>query len=77
MARSQISLKDWCAKDSLLKAEFLKKESENPRGLVVITSHQGYLPNINIYPHFQSGNIYSRILNNDLLIVVNTSKEEK
>ena len=28
MARSQISLKDWCAKDSLLKAEFLKKESQ-------------------------------------------------
>jgi hypothetical protein len=33
MGRPQISLKDWCAEDSLLKAEFLKKESENPKVL--------------------------------------------
>ena len=77
MTRSQISLKDWCAKDSLLKAEFLKKESENPRGLVVITSHQGYLPNINIYPHFQSGNFDSGRLNNGLSIQVTPSCYEK
>ena len=53
MGRPQIYLKDWCLEDGLLKAEFIKKESENPRGLVTRT-HQGYLPNLNIYPHFQS-----------------------
>ena len=77
MARSQISLKDWCAKDSLLKAEFLKKESENPKGLVVITSHQGYLPNINIYPHFQSVNFDRGRLINGLSIQVTQSCYEK
>lgn len=39
MGRPQIYLKDWCSEDGLLKAEFIKKESENPRGLVIKT-HQ-------------------------------------
>ncbi|AUX86601.1 hypothetical protein C3F34_11505 [Acinetobacter sp. ACNIH2] len=77
MGRPQIYLKDWCLEDSLLKAEFLKKESENPRGLVVITSHQGYIPNINIYPHFQSGNFDRGRLNNGLSIQVTPSCYEK
>ncbi len=77
MARSRISLKDWCAKDSRLKAEFLKKESENPKGLVVITSHQGYLPNLNIYPHFQSGNADIGRLSNGLSIHVTQTCYEK
>ena len=77
MARSQISLKDWCAKDSLLKAEFLKKESENLKGLVVITPHQDYLPNFDIYPHFKSGNFDSGRLNNGLSIQVTPSCYEK
>ena len=77
MTRSQISLKDWCAKDSLLKAEFLKKESENPKGLVVITSHQGYLPNFDIYPHFKLGNFDNGRLNNGLSIQVTPSCYEK
>lgn len=70
MGRPQIFLKDWCLKDGQLKAEFLKKESENPRGLVVITSHQGYLPNFNIYPSFQQDNFDNGKLSNGLLIHV-------
>lgn len=77
MGRPQIYLKDWCLEDSLLKAEFLKKESENPRGLVVITSHQGYLPNSNIYPHFQSGNFNIGRLSNGLSIQITQSCYEK
>lgn len=76
MGRPQIYLKDWCLEDGLLKAEFLKKESENPRGLVIRT-HQGYSPNFNIYPHFQSGNFYIGILRNGLSIQVTQSCYEK
>ena len=76
MGRPQIYLKDWCSEDGLLKAEFIKKESENPRGLVIKT-HQGYSPNFNIYPHFQSGNFYIGILRNGLSIQVTQSCYEK
>lgn len=76
MGRPQIYLKDWCLEDGLLKAEFLKKESENPRGLVIRT-HQGYSPNFNIYHHFQSGNFYIGILRNGLSIQVTQSCYEK
>ena len=76
MGRPQIYLKDWCSEDGLLKAEFIKKESENPRGLVIKT-HQGYSPNFNIYPHFQSGNFYIGILRNGLSIKVTQSCYEK
>ena len=76
MGRPQIYLKDWCLEDGLLKAEFLKKESENPRGLIIKTQ-QGYSPNFNIYPHFQSGNVYIGILSNGLSIQVTQSCYEK
>lgn len=76
MGRPQIYLKDWCLEDGLLKAEFIKKESENPRGLVTRT-HQGYLPNLNIYPHFQSGNVDIGRLSNGLSIHVTQTCYEK
>ena len=76
MGRPQIYLKDWCLEDGLLKAEFIKKESENPRGLVIRT-HQGYLPNLNIYPHFQSGNVDIGRLSNGLSIHVTQTCYEK
>ena len=76
MGRPQIYLKDWCLEDGLLKAEFIKKESENPRGLVT-RAHQGYLPNLNIYPHFQSGNVDIGRLSNGLSIHVTQTCYEK
>ncbi|MCU4337977.1 hypothetical protein [Acinetobacter dispersus] len=53
MGRPQIFLKDWCLEDRLLKAEFLKKESENPRGLI-IKNQYGYITNHTTYPQFHS-----------------------
>ena len=76
MGRPQLYLTDWCLEDGLLKAEFIKKESENPRGLVTRT-HQGYLPNLNIYPHFQSGNVDIGRLSNGLSIHVTQTCYEK
>ena len=76
MGRPQIYLKDWCLEDGLLKAEFLKKESENPRGLIIKTQ-QGYSPNFNIYPHFQSGNVYIGILSNGITIHASQSCYDK
>ena len=76
MGRPQIYLRDWCLEDGLLKAEFLKKESENPKGLV-IRSHQGYLPNLNTYPHFQSNNVDIGVLSNGISIQVAQSCYEK
>lgn len=76
MGRPQIYLKDWCLEDGLLKAEFIKKESENPRGLVIKT-HQGYSPNFNMYPHFLSGNFGLGILSNGIQIEVTQSCYEK
>lgn len=76
MGRPQIYLKDWCLDDGLLKAEFLKKESENKRGLVIRTD-QGYTPNWDIYPQFQSGNVNLGILSNGIPIQVTQSCYEK
>lgn len=76
MGRPQIYLKDWCLEDGLLKAEFLKKESENQRGLVIRTD-QGYIPNLAIYHQFQSGNVNLGILSNGIPIQVTQSCYEK
>ena len=76
MGRSQISLKDWCAKDSLLKAAFLKKECENPRGLI-IRNEQHYHPNPNIFPQFHVDNLSTVALNNGITIHVSQSCYEK
>lgn len=76
MGRPQIYLKDWCLEDGLLKAEFLKKESENQRGLVIRTD-QGYTPNWNIYHQFQSSNVDMGILSNGIPIQVTQNCYEK
>jgi hypothetical protein len=77
MGRPQIYLKDWCLEDGLLKAEFLKKESENPKGLVIRNDQGFYSPNWYTYPQFQSGNVYIGILSNGLSIQVTQSCYEK
>ena len=77
MGRPQIYLKDWCLEDGLLKAEFLKKESENPKGLVIRNDQGFYSPNCYTYPQFQSGNVYIGILSNGLSIQVTQSCYEK
>ncbi|MFW2105194.1 hypothetical protein [Acinetobacter guillouiae] len=76
MGRPQIYLKDWCLEDGLLKAEFLKKESENQKGLVIRTN-QGYIPNLAIYDQFQSGNVNLGVLSNSIPIQVTQSCYEK
>lgn len=76
MGRPQIYLNDWCLDDGLLKVEFLKKESENKRGLVIRTD-QGYTPNWDIYPQFQSGNVNLGILSNGIPIQVTQNCYEK
>ena len=76
MGRPQIYLKDWCLEDGLLKAEFLKKESENQKGLVIRTN-QGYIPNLAIYDQFQSGNVNLGVLSNGIPIQVTQSCYDK
>ncbi|ENX12358.1 hypothetical protein F895_03288 [Acinetobacter sp. CIP 64.2] len=76
MGRPQIFLKDWCLEDSLLKAEFLKKESENQEGLVRRTNG-GYIPNLDIYPQFQLQDSIHGILSNGMQIWLSPSCYEK
>ena len=77
MGRPQIYLKDWCSEDGLLKAEFIKKESENPRGLVIKNDQGFYSPNWYIYPQFQLGSISLEMLSNGMPIQVTQSCYEK
>lgn len=76
MGRPQTHLKDWCLEDYLLKAEFLKRESESPRGLIIRTD-QGYVPNFNIYPQFQANNFSAVVLSNGITIHVSQSCYDK
>lgn len=76
MGRPQIYLKDWCLEDSKLKAEFLKKESEN-RGGLVKRENQIYIPNFGIYPQFQSHSSDVGVLINNMQIQVTLACYEK
>ncbi len=77
MGRPQIYLKDWCLEDSLLKAEFLKNESENPIGLVIKDPQQGYIPNFNNYPQFKTGIFNLGMLRNGTQVRITQSCYEK
>lgn len=76
MGRPLIFLKDWCLEDSMLKAEFLKRESENPNGLI-LRENQTYIPNLYKFPQFQSGNSALGQLSNGIQIQITQICYEK
>ena len=76
MGRPLIFLKDWCLEDSMLKAEFLKKESENPKGLILV-ENQTYIPNFYNFPQFRSGNFELGQLSNGKQIQITQICYEK
>lgn len=76
MGRPQIHIKDWCLEDGLLKAEFLKKESENLKGLVRRIDG-GYASNFDVYAQLQPQDSIHGILNDGMQLWITSSCYEK